>query len=102
MAASLLLLGCAVAEPRPAGVSRRVLFFVAPVYPKSFEISAAGPRSFSAEKLKEAWQAKARLVANGRRFKTSALVVHDNESVAYGGSWPHQSRSVTGTITLSE
>jgi len=100
--ASLLFLGCAAAEPRPAGVSRRVAFFVGPVYPKSFEITAVGPRSLTAEQLKEAWQKKSMLVANGRRFKTSSLVVHDNEAVVYGSYWPRQSRSVTGTITLTD
>jgi hypothetical protein len=102
MAASLLFLGCAVAEPGPAGVSRRIAFSVVPVYPKSFEITAGGPRSLGPDKLKEAWQKKAMLVANGRRFKTSPLVVHDNESVTYGTYWPLRSRSVTGTITLTD
>ena len=101
MAACLLALDCAAAEPRPAGVSWRVEFSVQPVYPKSFEISAGGPRSLTAEKLKEAWQKKALLVANGHRFKTSPLVVHDNESIAYGTYWPMRFRSVTGTITLT-
>jgi hypothetical protein len=99
--AGLLLFGCAAAEPRPSGVSWRTTFFVLPVYPKSFEITAVGPRSLSQEKLKEAWQKKAKLVASGRRFKTGPLVVHENETVPYG-SWPMQSRSVTGTITLIE
>jgi hypothetical protein len=102
IAASLLALDCTAAEPRPPGVSWRVGFSVQPVYPKSFEISAWGPLSLSAEKLKEAWQKKALLVANGHRFKSSPLVVHDNESIAAGTYWPMRSRSVTGTITLTD
>jgi hypothetical protein len=97
--AGLLLFGCAAAEPRPSGVSWRVTFFVLSVYPKSFEITAVGPRSLPREELKEAWLKKAKLVANGRRFKTAPLVIHENETVA-SGTWPIQSRSVTGTITL--
>lgn len=102
LAASLLALDCAASEPRPAGVSWRVVFSVQPVYPKSFEISAGGPRSLTTEKLKEAWQKKAQLVANGHRFKTSPLIVHDNESIAYGTYLPVRNRSVTGTITLTD
>jgi hypothetical protein len=102
MVASLLVLDCAAAEPRPPGVSWRVVFSVQPVYPKSLEISAGGPRSLTAEELKEAWQKKAVLVANGHRFKTSPLVVHDNEAIAYGTYLPMRSRSVTGTITLTD
>jgi hypothetical protein len=102
LAACLIGLDCAAAEPRPAGVSWRVGFSVQPVYPKSFEISAGGPRSLSAEELKEAWRKKALLVANGRRFKASPLVVHDNESIGYGTYWPMRFRSVTGTITLTD
>jgi hypothetical protein len=102
IAASLLFLGCAVAEPRPAGISRRIAFSVVPVYPKSFEITAGGPRSLTAEEIKEAWRQKALLVANGKRFKTSPLVVHDTESIAYGTYWPARFRTVTGTITLTD
>jgi hypothetical protein len=98
--AGFLLFGCATAEPRPPGVSSRVTFSVLPVYPKSFEITAVGPRSISREQLKEAWQKKAQVVAGDRRFKTAPLVVHDNEAIAYGVYWPMQSRSMTGTITL--
>lgn len=104
LAASFLFLGSAAIakEPRPPGVSWRIAFFVEPVYPKSFEITASGPRSVKAEELKEAWRKKALLVANGRRFKGSPLVVHDNEVVGNGLYWPLQSRSVTGSITLTE
>lgn len=100
MVASLFILDCDAGEPRPAGVSWRVVFSVQPVYPKSFEISAGGPLSLSAEELKEAWQKKAALVANGHRYKTSPLIVHGNEIDGYGTYWPLRSRSVTGTITL--
>jgi hypothetical protein len=99
--ASFLALDCAAKEPRPPGVSWRVMFSVQPIYPKSFEISAGGPRSLTAEELKEAWRKKALLVANGRRFKASPLVVHDNESIVAGTYWPMRFRSVTGTITLT-
>jgi hypothetical protein len=98
--AGFLLFGCATAEPRPPGVSGRVTFSVLPIYPKSFEITAVGPRSIAREELKEAWEKKAQLIARGRRFKTASLVVHDNEAIAYGVYWPMQSRSMTGTITL--
>lgn len=99
IAASFLALNCAAKEPRIPGVSWRVVFSVQPVYPKSFEISAGGPRSLTAEELKEAWRKKALLVANGHRFKSSSLVVHDTESVV---SWPTRFRTVTGTITLTD
>lgn len=100
----VLLTGCATSEPRPAGIPRNVGFAVTPLYPKSFEITAAGPRSVSREELKGAWQKKAVMVANGRRFKSSELVVHDNETIPYGYyvSMPLQNRSVTGTITLTD
>jgi hypothetical protein len=102
LAASFLAMDGGAAEPRPAGVSRRVVFSVQPLYPKSFEIIAGGPRSLTTEQLKEAWQKKAQLVANGHRFKTSPLVAHDNESIAYGTYLPARNRSVTGTITLTD
>ncbi len=102
IAASLLALNCAAKEPRIPGVSWRVLFSVQPVYPKSFEISAGGPRSLAAAELKEAWRKKALLVANGQRFKASPLVVHDNESISPGTYWPMRFRTVTGTITLTD
>ena len=76
-----------------------------PLYPKSFEITAYSLRSiyghFGVEELKEAWRKKALMVANGRKFKASPLVSHDNETVPYGAYFPIQSRSVTGTITLT-
>jgi hypothetical protein len=95
---ALILSGCAAFEPQPGGLSPRILFSVSPLFPKSYEITAAGPRYFSAEKLKEAWQKKALLVANGHHFRTSPFVVHDDETVQAG--FPMQSRSVTATITL--
>jgi hypothetical protein len=76
------------------------MFSVTPLYPNSFEITAGGSRLRDAEELRAAWQKKAKLVANGHHFKSSALVVHDNES-DYGGG-PILSRSVTGTITLTD
>jgi hypothetical protein len=100
--AVVLLTGCANQEPRPAGVSRQVMFAVTSLYPKSFEITAAAPRSFSREELKNAWQKKALMVANGRHFKSSELVVHDNETIVYGYvNVPVQNRSVSGTITVT-
>jgi hypothetical protein len=102
IAASFLALNCAAREPRIPGVSWRVLFSVQPVYPKSFEISAGGPRSLTAEELQDAWRKKALLVANGHRFRNSPLVVHDHESITPGTYWPMRFRSVTGTITLTD
>lgn len=100
--AILFLMGCAATEARPVGVSRFISFSVAPVYPKSFEITAASLHSiyghFGLEELKEAWRKKALEVANGRKFKESPLVVHDSEDSTSG--WPQKFRSVTGTITL--
>ena len=100
--AILVLSGCQTAEPRPAGVSRFISLSVSPVYPKSFDITAAADRSFyghfSVEELKEAWRKKAAEVAKGRKFKIASLVVHDNETDI--GGWPTKSRSVSGTITL--
>jgi hypothetical protein len=101
--AVVLLTGCADAEPRPAGVSRQVMFAVTALYPKSFEITAGAARSFSREELKNAWQKKALMVAKGQHFKSSELVIHDNETIAYGYvNVLVQSRSVTGTITLTD
>jgi hypothetical protein len=103
IAAIFVLTGCATAEPRPAGVSRFISFSVSPVYPKSFDITAAAEHSiyghFSIEELKEAWRKKAIEVAKGRKFRISSLVVHDNEA-DYVGALPMKSRSVSGTITL--
>ncbi len=100
--AVLALTGCETPEPRPAGVSRFVSFSVTPLYPKSYEIVAGSMHSiwghFGVEELKAAWQKKALLVANGRKFKASPLVVRDNET-DIGGA-PSKSRSVSGTITL--
>jgi hypothetical protein len=101
--AILFLMGCAATEPRPAGVSRFISFSVAPVYPNSFDITAASLHSiyghFGLDELKEAWRKKALEVANGRKFKTSPLAVHDSEQDMTGGL-PQKFRSVTGTITL--
>jgi hypothetical protein len=92
------------AEPRPAGVSRFIGFSAQPVYPKSYDIAAFALNSIwghcSIEELKSAWQKKAVMVANGRKFKVSKLVVHDSES-DYASGWPVKARSVSGTITLT-
>jgi PBP1b-binding outer membrane lipoprotein LpoB len=102
LGAILFLQGCVAAEPRPAGVSRFISFSVSPVYPKSFEITAASLHSiyghFSVQELEEAWRKKALEVANGRKFKTTRFVVHDSEDSS--GGWPQKLRSVSGTITL--
>ncbi len=90
-------------EPRPPGVSRFISFSVLPLYPRSFEITASSYHSIyghsGIEELKEAWQKKALMVAIGHRFKTSPLVVHDNET-DLGTYLPLKTRSVTATITL--
>jgi hypothetical protein len=96
----VLVTGCAPVEPRPAGVGRGISFSVTPLYPRSFDITAAGSRLRDTNELKEAWHKKALLVANGHHFKSSPLVMHNNES-DYGGG-PMLSRSVTGTITLTD
>lgn len=93
------LASCAATEPRPPGVPRSVAFAVTPLYPRSYEIVAGSQRRISPEILREAWRQKALMVAAGRRFKTNQLVVHDTETVPYGG-WPLGGRTVTGTITL--
>lgn len=102
--AFVFLTGCETPESRPAGVSRFISFSVTPLYPKGYEIVAVSMHSifvhFSFEELKTAWQKKALLIANGRRFKASPLVAHGNESDIEGV--PSQSRSVTGTITLTD
>jgi hypothetical protein len=41
------------------------------------------------------------MVANGKKFKVSKLVVHDSE-VDTAGNLPLKSRSVSGTITLTD
>lgn len=99
---ALLLPGCVTLEPRPAGVSRSIFYSVTPVYPRSFDIVAAGPRRREAAELRDAWQAKAAMVANGRRFKASPLVVRDTEYIpsGYGAALPIQRRTVTGTMTI--
>ncbi len=101
---ALLLTGCVTLEPRPAGISRSIFYSVTPVYPRSFDIVAAGPRRREAAELRDAWQAKAAMVANGRRFKASPLVVRDTEYIpsGYGAALPIQRRTVTGTMTLVE
>lgn len=85
-------------EARPPGVSWRIVFNVTPLYPRSFEISATGPRSFSAAKLREAWEKKAQMVVHGRRYKASPFVIHDNET-DFQMAWPYRTRSITATIT---
>ena len=91
-------------EPRPVGVSRFIGFQVDPVYPKSYDIAAFALHSIwghcSVEELKMAWQKKAVMVANGRKFKVTKLVVHDSEDDLAAG-WPMKTRSVSGTITLT-
>ena len=98
-AACVFLAGCTTPEPRPDGVGRGINFFVTPLYPNSFEISAGGSRLRDAQELQDAWQKKAAMVANGRRFKiTAPPLVRDGECDL--GVTPMLSRSVTGTITL--
>ena len=101
-AAIIIFAGCAAAEPRPPGVSRFIHFSVTAVYPKSFDIIASAQWSiyghFGLEELKEAWRKKGLQLANGRKFKTSSLVVHDGEDST--GGWAIGCRSVSGTITL--
>ena len=91
-------------EPRPPGVSRFIGFQVDPVYPKSYDIAAVALHSVwghcSVEELKAAWQKKAVMVANGRKFRVVKLVVHDSEDDLAVG-WPMKTRSVSGTITLT-
>ena len=95
----------AAGEPRPSGVSRFISFSVQPVYPNSYDIAAVAQHSmfghFNIAELKDAWQKKAVMVANGRKFKVSKLVVHDNES-DYASGWPIKFRSVSGTITVTQ
>ena len=101
LALVLTFSGCVTPEPRPEGVGRGISFFVTPLYPKSFEITAGGSRLRDANELQEAWRKKAAMVANGRHFKvTTPPVVHNNESDLGGG--PLLSRSVTGTITITD
>ena len=98
-----LLVSCTTPEPKPEGVGRGISFSVTPLYPHSFEITAAGSRLRDAQELKDAWQKKAMMVAKGHRFKvTSPPTVHNNESDYAGGLYgvPVLTRSVTGTITL--
>ena len=104
-AISLLPTWATAGEPRPPGVSRFIAFSVEPVYPKSFDITAAAQHSiwghFKIEELKNAWHKKAMQVANGRKFKITKLVVHDNEDDLAAG-WPIKFRNVSGTITLAD
>jgi hypothetical protein len=99
IAALFCLTSCVATEPRPPGVPRSILFFVTPLYPHSFEITAHGSRGTAAEVLKDAWRKKALMTAAGHRFNATELVVHDSETVPSGGL-PMQRRIVTGTITL--
>lgn len=91
-------------EARPPGVSRFIGFTVAPVYPKSYDIVAFAQHSVfghcSVQELKTAWEKKAAMVASGKKFKVTKLVMHDAEDdLAIG--WPMKTRSVSGTITLT-
>ena len=100
-ALALYLAGCGTPEPRPTGVGRGISFSVTPLFPRSFEITAAGSRLRDANELQEAWRKKALMVANGHQFKvTTSPVVHNNESDFGGG--PVLTRSVTGTIALTD
>ena len=99
VAALFCLTSCVAQEPRPPGVPRSIIFFVTPLYPRSYEITANGSRRTSPELLKEAWHKKAQMAAGGHRFKATELVVHDTETVP-PGSWPIRQRTVTGTISL--
>ena len=91
-------------ESLPQGVSRFIGFTVDPVYPKSYDIAAVAQHSIlghcSVEELKTAWQKKAVMVAKGHKFKVNKLVVHDAEDDLAVG-WPMKTRSVSGTITLT-
>lgn len=96
------LTSCQTPEPKPEGVGRGISFNVTPLYPHSFEITAAGSRLRDEHELRDAWQKKVAMVAKGHRFKISSPpVMHNNES-DYGGLYgvPQLTRSVTGTITL--
>jgi len=101
MVALVFLTSCVTPEPRPEGVSRGVAFSVTPLYPNSFEIVASSSRVRDAQELKEAWQKKAVMVANGRRFKiTSPPTAHAGESYVSPYGTPVLIRRVEGTITL--
>ena len=103
-AGTVLLASCVAVEPRPPGVPRSIVFGVTPVYPRSFDIVAASNRRTAPEILKQAWRKKAEMVANGRRFKSTELVVHDTEAYVPTGqpALPRKARRVSGTITLLE
>ena len=98
-AALFCLTSCVAQEPRPPGVPRSIIFFVTPLYPHSYEITALGSRRTSPEALKDAWRKKAQMAAGSHRFKATELVVHDTEEVP-SGSWPIRKRTVTATIIL--
>lgn len=99
VAALFCLTSCVATEPRPPGVPRSIIFFVTPLYPHSYEITAVGSRRTAPELLKEAWRKKAQMAAGGHRFKATDLVVHDTETEA-PQTWPIRRRTVTATITL--
>ena len=99
------LTSCATPEPKPAGVGRGISFSVTPLYPHSFDITAFGSRLRDAQELKDAWQKKAVMLAQGHRFKiTSPPVVHNDESDYAGGIYggPQLTRSVSGTIAVTD
>jgi hypothetical protein len=98
VAALVCLTSCVAQEPRPPGVPRSVAFFVTPLYPHSYEITAVSSRGVAPEALKDAWRKKVQMVAGDHRFKATEPVVHDTETVQTG--WPIRQRTVTGTITL--
>ena len=94
-------LGCTAVD-RPAGVSRGITFSVTPLYPNGYDLVASGGRDFAAAILKDAWSKKAAQLTAGRKYKSSALTVHDTEIVPYTGypTLPERGRSVSGTITI--
>jgi hypothetical protein len=95
------LASCQTPEPKPAGVGPGYSFNVTPLYPHSFEITAAGSRLRDERELRDAWQKKAVMVAGGHKFKiTKPPVMHNNETDYGTYGLPILTRSVTGTIAL--
>ncbi|HEX8311988.1 MAG TPA: hypothetical protein VF614_11760 [Chthoniobacteraceae bacterium] len=108
--AALLLLtigltGCAYQDETP-GVPPGVMFSVQPVFPRSYDLTAIGPRELTGEALTAAWHLKARHLAAGRKFKTTGVTVHDKESIQQVytgyGSVPvrTKNRTVSGTVEI--
>ncbi|MDQ2867179.1 MAG: hypothetical protein M3R59_02030 [Verrucomicrobiota bacterium] len=91
-------LASCVSTNAPPGVKSAISFTVAPVYPRSFDITAIAPRYVDETEMREAWQKKAEQVAAGRKFTVSRMTARKTEesaSLALG-------RVVTGTMTLAE